>query len=778
MENAKLLKQTKEATSSFERWFDEKVKPNAANKYPPEFDKWRKELSLIQTLVDHPGRVQLALVGTTGSGKSTFLNAVLGQEILPVGVMRPCTAFVTSVRHSSEPGYSVNISFCSQTEWESDLRSLITALEPGEDDQDGENRAESRRLLEAARKRIQAVYNIPADEAIDPDKLAKRPLPIEIERVFQSGSSEDKSFDDAKSMLAYLKSLVRGESSLWPLIKQVNVSGPYPCLAGGLELIDLPGLNDPNEARVEVTRGFLRTSPFVWVVFPMVRGLTEDIHRILREEKLLRTLVLTGTYGEISLSQTNGEIPHNRTYGALSLVGTKADDIDMDAASQFGLPEDCTMQELIEAYREQTIVEAPKQLEQMVRDLAGDSEDTSTLERMLAIARNIRVHATSANAYIKIMGIARRRKDYGIDDEIDTGIPGVHQHLSEISAKAGAQFNAQIALARLSLLEKEILFFFRARAQAPTAERERARNKLQEEWKTFSGDITGIQKEAKDRLGDFRTQFLEKLDPLFKSSVDGEKQSIDQWQGIHWATLRATVNHDGVFRSPSTGRSFDFNEDLAEPLLKQLPLSWERYFTDDLGQVSNVFQKRLKESTKNYCNKINLIIELLFNKSDTAMEQQLAWFQDKVSTLATSNQDKILSEVRDRRMQLAAGMTHIAKQRMQDAYDAAKEERGAGMKKRILALLEKKALDSAPLIYSTIQDDLLEGLNELETVVIGMFSKLTQAAKDHAQTVADNANIDIDEASIDPVIADLLDSAITDLLDSVAKDYETEKEID
>ena len=77
------------------------------------------------------------------------------------------------------------------------------------------------------------------------------------------------------------------------------------------------------------------------------------------------------------------------------------------------------------------------------------------------------------------------------------------------------------------------------------------------------------------------------------------------------------------------------------------------------------------------------------------MEQQLAWFQDKVSTLATSNQDKILSEVRDRRMQLAAGMTHIAKQRMQDAYDAAKEERGAGMKKRILALLEKKALDSA-----------------------------------------------------------------------------------
>ena len=93
------------------------------------------------------------------------------------------------------------------------------------------------------------------------------------------------------------------------------MSGPYPFLAGGLELVDLPGLNDPNEARVEVTREFLRTAPFVWVVFPMVRGITEDVQRILREEKLLRTLVLSGTYS------------------ALSLVGTKADDIDTNIAS-------------------------------------------------------------------------------------------------------------------------------------------------------------------------------------------------------------------------------------------------------------------------------------------------------------------------------------------------------------------------------------------------------------------------------------------------------------
>ena len=114
-----------------------------------------------------------------------------------------------------------------------------------------------------------------------------RSLPPEVERVLSGGQKETGRFTNAKEMLDYLKKLIRGESSLWPLIKQVNVRGPYACLAGGLEMIDLPGLNDPNEARVEVTREFLRTSPYVWVVFSMIRGLTEDIQKILREEKLL-----------------------------------------------------------------------------------------------------------------------------------------------------------------------------------------------------------------------------------------------------------------------------------------------------------------------------------------------------------------------------------------------------------------------------------------------------------------------------------------------------------
>jgi hypothetical protein len=736
----KMIQYAKSEIQSFSLWMDERVEPLASATYPLELSAWRKELALIRPLIEAPDRLRIALVGATGAGKSTFLNAILGQEVLPIGVMQPCTAFVTAVSHSSEPGYRVTVRFCTSQEWQADLESLILALKPGDADEESDGRGESKRLMDAARKRIQAVLRVHFDDDSDPSKLLKASLPPEVEKVFTAGSSETNAFNDAKEMLAYLKRLIRGDSALWPLVKQVEVSGPYECLAGGLELVDLPGLNDPNEARVEVTREFLRTSPFVWVVFSMVRGLTEDIQRILREEKLLRVLVLSGSYG------------------ALSLVGTKADDIDTNIADQLGLPEDCTGTELVRTYRDQTVNEARKQLEQMVRDLASRGEEGDTLARMVEVARHVRVHTTSANAYNKLMGIGRLRKDYGLTDIEETGIPAVHDHLTQISRKAGGAFNAEAALKRLDQLGNEIAFFFRAKARGPAAEVDQARTRFQRERDEFSDAVQSLQGRASDQLKLRRKQFLETLDPILSTSVQGVQGQTDGWRGIHWATLRAIVNRHGAFKSPTTGRAYDLNEDLAGPLLAQLPVSWERYFTDDLGQVTCELVIKLTESSKNYCGRIRLIVELLFHRTDKNVEQQLSWFQEKVSLLADAAQKRLFAAVRERRSELAAKMPLVAQTKMQSGYDSAKVEKGTGMKGRMLEHITPLAIASAQPIYSTIQSDLVEGLNDLEMIISGMFRELTLAAEDQARIVSHNANIDVDEVAIDPTIIDLLAS--------------------
>lgn len=234
MDTNQSILHAKESARSFAQWLDEKVAPLAQETFSQEYAEWRKELEQIRTLVEKPGQVRIALVGTTGAGKSTFLNAVLGQEVLPVSVMSPCTAFVTVVKYFTGPGYRISVQFCSPHEWQSDLENLVVALRPGESDEESRDRSESKRFMDAARKRIQAVYGKAVSDGTEPHEILSWSLPAEAERIFATGSLEIKCFHDPKEMSSYLRKLIRGDSPLWPLIKQVNVSGPYGFLAGGL----------------------------------------------------------------------------------------------------------------------------------------------------------------------------------------------------------------------------------------------------------------------------------------------------------------------------------------------------------------------------------------------------------------------------------------------------------------------------------------------------------------------------------------------------------------
>ena len=149
MESSQIIVRAKESVRSFSHWLNERIKPLAVEAFPQEFAAWCKELDEMQALVERPERARIALVGTTGAGKSTFLNAVLGQEVLPVSVMSPCTAFVTAVSHSPNPGYTVTVQFCTPQEWRTDLESLVAVLQPGELTEENGDRGESKQSDES-----------------------------------------------------------------------------------------------------------------------------------------------------------------------------------------------------------------------------------------------------------------------------------------------------------------------------------------------------------------------------------------------------------------------------------------------------------------------------------------------------------------------------------------------------------------------------------------------------------------------------------------------------
>jgi hypothetical protein len=732
------LLRARQLVDTFTEWMTTKVAPIARSKFPEEWEAWTRELDIIRGHTEREVHVRIALVGTIGAGKSSFLNAVLGQEVLPVGVMEPCTAFVTLVRHRPGDAYEVRVDYVTEDEWRSDLASFVELLSTREDIDD--NPSESKRLINAYKKRFQALLDVTDIADVDAASLLDEPLPLQVQEIFRAGSVETRSFADAREMQQRLNNLIHGKSGLWPLVKQVSISGPYECLQGGLELVDLPGLNDPNEARVEVTREYLRTSPFVWVLFPMVRGLTHDIQTILSDEKVLRTLVLSGSYT------------------ALSLVGTKADDIDANHAEQLGLdPETASQQEIVNAYRAMTVDKARGQLEKMVLELATASDRGETLERMLGLARNAQVHGTSAAAYCKLKHIGRRRKDFGIENPDDTGIPGIHRLLHRISDEVGAESVARSAVDRLAQLAAEISLFLRSNSKASSRELANARFQLQEEVSRLDARINTALSEARNSLEVHRKHFLSKLDPLLQSSIQGVRRTINIWRLIQHMTLKAIVGRNGAFKSPSTGVAYDFNGDLTDPLLNQLPVCWESYFTEDLGRVRDGFVQRVLDAGTEFSQRAARIVEDTLYRQDDLLEKQLIWFREKVSLLAQDTTLRLIDAITERRRELASKMPFVARQSMSPAYSAAENESGTGMKGRILQKLETEALSSAPVIYQTIQSDLLEGLNGLEAMILRMFNELAQTANEQAKTVAHNAAIDIDGA-VDPEIIALLNS--------------------
>jgi hypothetical protein len=70
--------------------------------------------------------------------------------------------------------------------------------------------------------------------------------------------------------------------------------------------------------------------------------------------------------------------------------------------------------------------------------------------------------------------------------------------------------------------------------------------------------------------------------------------------------------------------------------------------------------------------------------------------------------------------------------------------------------LEPLAKRSAEPLYSTIREDLLVGLNDLEVVIVGLFRELSLNAQRHAETIVNNAGVDIHDRPLDPEIESLL----------------------
>jgi Dynamin family len=437
----------------FRKWLDLHAAPALQARNPSLVTTWREELSAAERLLEHKPELPIALLGPSQQGKSSLINAIVGETILPVGgAVGACTCVITSVHHRLGDGYRAEIDFISLQDWAAELIAMRDAASTKPEDDDTDlDREEREAVQKAALEKFGAVYRGEQPEKVSAIfKDVRLGLPDNIARAMSSGQplviAEDKPIPLRNKIRRYLVGREQyEEGQYWPLISRVRIYGNFKALSNGVVLVDLPGLNDPNPARERVTKEYMEEARYVWLVCNSQTGIDRVLTQTLRENGLLFRLFLEGRLDVFSVIATR--IDDMNLEAVLTQMGGDTDDFD----GSYG--------PILQYRRTEIASHVQRNLTAIAEDIAAKADAGEYRGSFFDRVRSIPVFSISTNGYLHAIDRMPLYQGMKFSPE-ETHVPKLINHLQSVTLEQSYKTQIEAALRRLRMLHDQARRFF------------------------------------------------------------------------------------------------------------------------------------------------------------------------------------------------------------------------------------------------------------------------------------------------------------------------------
>ncbi|XP_030263100.1 nuclear GTPase SLIP-GC-like [Sparus aurata] len=604
-------------------------------------------------------RVLVGVFGKTGAGKSSLINAVIGEKnLLPSGSISACTSVMIKVEaNMKSPKYEADIEFITKEEWKDELWSLLNFLGDNADVGNDQDEEEDYRDID---EKLSAVYgeewrNKSADDLMD-NKYFK-----EIPEFLQS-KRKILTCESAKELSAKCVKYTKNDSKdgdgkdrkrwYWPLVKCVTVRVPKNYLLQHVTIVDLPGTGDRNKSRDEMWKSVVESCSTVWIVTELNRAAAEkETWEILKSAS--------------SIMGNGGECQQ------IHFICTKSDNIeDSDDSSAAGV------RALIFKKNMKAKEEVNKEFKKLNKVKKHFGDDC------------FKVFTVSSKEFFK--------KRHLEPDE--TEIPKLQEFLQDLNDCHSETLNyVSEAYGILSLIQG-------ARSRNVAGNTADVCKDLDEKISHGLAKVKRPMEEAYMTFDKCLSEGVEKSE----SSCDRVLKSILQPRGVKGSaahkTLKCVVENGGVHKPKKKEKKpINFNVKLASCLTDSIDEEFKKTFPNErkcgaFNGVINTFSLDTKELIQKYKD---VELQLTFLKTE----------EEKIKTVLNKT-------IRESKKTIYKSLTTTIEENMQDCYQQAKGFRGKDSLKNMRDTIKQHVYSLKNTMFDQAKDVMLSQLRDLKDDIL------------------------------------------------------------